>query len=567
MSTDVNHLDFQTDSVGQDPLIQQALISVSDKTGLEELAAGLIAASVRIYSTGGTARFLTERGIPVVDVASYTGFPEMMDGRVKTLHPKIFAGILCRHDREDDQASLDEHGIVTFPLVVVNLYPFQETIQRPDVTESAAVEQIDIGGPSLVRAAAKNHRFTTICTSPQQYPAVLRQIQAGGTTTLGLRRRLMAAAFAHTASYDQAIAEYFAGSEEAGGSAEQGGPDSGLDLDLGQATPSGSVAAHFPEKLQLAWRKQAELRYGENPHQAAAVYGLIGPTAAGQPSIVSARQLHGKELSYNNILDLDAALQMVRLLPDPAVVVLKHNNPCGAATDPVLATALQRAMEGDPVSAFGSILGFNRPLDLDSGRYLGTPGLFVEAIVAPDFSPEAVEYLTTQPKWKANVRLLAVGSLQSPRPEAWIRQISGGLLVQDSDTQCLDPASWQNVTKTAVDDGLWDELRFAWAMVRQVKSNAITLSKERALVGVGAGQMSRVDSVKIAIDKAGSRAAGSILASDAFFPFPDSVHQAAAAGVRVLIQPGGSRRDDEVIAACDQHGLPMLFTGQRHFKH
>ncbi len=530
--------------------IQNALISVSDKSGLEPFAQGLVAAGVKLYSTGGTAKFLQDKQIPVCDVAEYTGFPEMMDGRVKTLHPKIFAGILCRHDRADDLASLETHEICPFALVVVNLYPFQATIRQPNVTVAAAVEQIDIGGPSLVRAAAKNHRFTTICTSPSQYEAVLQEIRESGSTRLPLRRRLMAEAFAHTAAYDAAISNYFQQQADA----DPVSADS-------QAADRGS---RLPTTLHLTFEKQAHLRYGENPHQSAAVYATAEATG---PSIVRAEQLNGKELSYNNLLDLDAALNMVRLLPDPSVVVLKHNNPCGAASASHLADATRLAMEGDPVSAFGSILGFNRPVDVASADYLCTPGLFVEAIVAPEFHPDALQRLLTIPKWKSNVRLMTVSPWTTPQPEPTWRQISGGLLVQQSDVLPIDEQKWQTVTQAQVEPDLRAELLFAWAMVRQVKSNAITLSKERALVGVGAGQMSRVDSVRIAIEKAGPRAAGSILASDAFFPFPDSVEQAAAAGVRALIQPGGSRRDDEVIAACNHYQLPMIFTQTRHFKH
>lgn len=534
-------------SVSADPLIKQALISVSDKSGLEELARGLVAAGVTIYSTGGTAKFLQQHLIPVCDVAQYTGFPEMMDGRVKTLHPKIFAGILCRHHRADDLASMDEHGILPFALVVVNLYPFAETIRQPEVTVPAAVEQIDIGGPSLVRAAAKNHRFTTICTSPKQYGQVLSEIRGSGSTTLKLRQKLMSEAFAHTAAYDAAISNYF----------QQQWPAE-------ETSTTAATSVVLPNTLHLTYHKQAELRYGENPHQSAAVYDC---GAQSGPSIVNARQLNGKELSYNNILDLDAAFNMVRLLPDPAVVVLKHNNPCGAAANDSIAEATRLAMEGDPVSAFGSILGFNRTVDVASAQYLCTPGLFVEAIVAPEFEPAALELLLSVPKWKSNVRLMTVGPMSVPQPEPQIRQITGGLLVQQTDVLPIDLATWETVTTTQIDESLRSELLFAWAMVRQVKSNAITLSQDRALVGVGAGQMSRVDSVRIAIEKAGPRAAGSILASDAFFPFPDSVEQAAAAGIRALIQPGGSRRDEEVIAACNRLGIPMIFTKTRHFKH
>jgi phosphoribosylaminoimidazolecarboxamide formyltransferase / IMP cyclohydrolase len=541
----------EADSPLVDPQVLNALISVSDKTGLESFARGLEAAGITIYSTGGTAKFLQQHDIPVRDVAHYTGFPEMMDGRVKTLHPKIFAGILCRHDRRDDLNSLEQHQICPFALVVVNLYPFQETTRQPQVTQAEAIEQVDIGGPSLVRAAAKNHRFTTICTAPAQYEEVLREIRQRGATSLPLRRRLMTEAFAHTAAYDAAISTYFQ---------QQWPAETATD-----ATPDGpETASPWPKTWHLTLQRHATLRYGENPHQTAAVYRTTDDVG---PSIVLAEQLNGKELSYNNLLDLDAALHMVRMLPDPAVVVIKHNNPCGAAAAASIALATQQALEGDPVSAFGSILGFNRKVDLASAQYLCTPGLFVEAIVAPEFDPAALEMLLQVPKWKSNVRLMTVGPLTAPSSEPQVRQIAGGLLIQHSDVQPIDVSRWETVTQLPVDPALQAELLFAWAMVRQVKSNAITLSKDRTLVGVGAGQMSRVDSVRIAIEKAGTRAAGSVLASDAFFPFPDSVHQAVAAGVRALIQPGGSRRDEEVIAACNQHGLPMIFTKTRHFKH
>jgi phosphoribosylaminoimidazolecarboxamide formyltransferase/IMP cyclohydrolase len=520
-----------------DPKIRRALISVSDKLGLADFARGLAGTGVRIYSTGGTRRHLESEGIEVRDVSDYTGFPEMMDGRLKTLHPKVFGGILCRHDRPDDMEALDEHDIVTFELVVVNLYPFQATIARPGVTPEEAVEQIDIGGPSLVRAAAKNHAFVTVATSPEQYSAILDEVKADGGTSLKLRRRLMREAFAHTAAYDRVIADYFARQE--------------------------SDDPH-PRSLEIHLTRKAHLRYGENPHQPAAVYSLPASRSA---NVVSARQIHGKELSYNNLLDLDSALAIVRGFPRPACSVIKHNNPCGTAIAEALNEATQKALDGDPLSAFGSVLAMNRTLDVATAETLAAPGLFIEAIVAPDFEAAAVGILTTRPKWKNNVRLMQVGRLEEAPPSRHYRFIEGGMLVQQADVLPDPEDEWQLVTRTPLSDELREELCFGWSLVRHVKSNAIVLSRDGALCGVGAGQMSRVDSVEIAINKAGSRAKGSVLASDAFFPFPDSIERAASAGVAAVIQPGGSKNDAEVVAACDAHGLPMIFTGRRHFKH
>ncbi len=518
------------------PRVQRALITVSDKLGLADFARALSLLGIEIYSTGGTGRHLASEGIEIRDVADYTGFPEMMDGRLKTLHPKIFGGILCRHDREDDMKSIDEHGISPFDLVVVNLYPFAATIARDDVTEEKAVEQIDIGGPSLVRAAAKNHKFVTVVTNPRQYSSVLEELAEFGETSLELRRRLMAEAFVHTAEYDQFISSYF----------------------------SRAAASEFVENATFRLHRKAELRYGENPHQKAALYAEDNVRGA---NLVSARQINGKELSYNNLLDLDSALTIARSLPDPSAVVIKHNNPCGAASADTLVEAIRKALDGDPTSAFGSVLGVNRILDEETAELLATPGLFIEAIVAPDYEAGAVGVLTTKPKWKNNVRLMQVGRLDEPSAIRQSRWIAGGMLMQDTDTQPDNRVEWKVKTAQTPSDQLVAELRFAWALVRHVKSNAITLSKDRALCGVGAGQMSRVDAVEIAIDKAGERARGAVLASDAFFPFPDSIERAAQAGIAAIIQPGGSKKDDEVIAACDEHGLPMIFTGRRHFKH
>jgi phosphoribosylaminoimidazolecarboxamide formyltransferase/IMP cyclohydrolase len=523
--------------VPDNPRIRRALISCSDKLGLVDFAAGLAACGVQIYSTGGTRRHLADHGIESFDVAEYTGFPEMMDGRVKTLHPKIFGGILGRRDNVSDLNSMQEEDIHSFELVVVNLYPFEATVARHGVTREEAIEQIDIGGPSLIRAAAKNHRWVTVATRPEQYSAILSALEDEGTTSQTLRRRLAGEAFTMTCHYDQAIADFFR--------SETGGDE-------------------FPPHLTVRLERKSQLRYGENPHQKAAVYRIPrNPTA----SVVNARHIHGKELSYNNLLDLDSALGIARSFLQPAAVVIKHNNPCGAATSDKLALATRNALDGDPVSAFGSVLGFNRTIDVETAEVLVEPGLFIEAIIAPDFEAGAVGILTTRPKWRDNVRLMQVGRISPAETETSIRFVAGGALVQEADNLPAFRNQWRTVTEEEVSEDLWEDIHFAWEMVRHVKSNAIVLGRDTSLVGVGAGQMSRVDSVDIAIRKAGDRADGSILASDAFFPFPDSIEAAAAAGVAAVIQPGGSRRDDEVIAACNRHGIPMVFTGARHFKH
>jgi phosphoribosylaminoimidazolecarboxamide formyltransferase / IMP cyclohydrolase len=525
--------------------IRRALISVSDKTGLAELARELVATGAEILSTGGTRKFLTENGIRSREVADYTAFPEMMHGRVKTLHPKIFGGILARRDHPEDISAAAEYGINLIDLVVVNLYPFEHTVARADVTPPEAIENIDIGGPSLVRAAAKNHSFTAIATEPTQYETIIADLRAGGTT-LQTRKQLAATAFAHTARYDAAIATWFSRYLE---------PE-----------------AHFPANMFLSMQRQALLRYGENPHQQGAVY--IAPGCTGV-SVLTAQKLHGKELSYNNLLDLDSALSIVRSFREPAAAVIKHNNPCGAAAATTLAEAGQKALDGDPQSAFGGVLAFNRAVDSQTAEVLAAPGLFIEAIAAPSFEAAAVEILTTKPKWKANVRLIAVGPLDVPPAPLSCRPLEGGMLVQDADVLRDSEDEWKVVTYVgnalrgvpALDDNLKADLHFGWWLVRHVKSNAIVLAKDTSLIGCGAGQMSRVDSVEIAIQKAGDRAKESVLASDAFFPFADSIHRAAAAGVAAIIQPGGSVRDDEVIAAANEHGLAMIFTGRRHFKH
>ncbi len=520
------------------PEIKRALISVSNKMGIVDFAIGLAEKGVEIYSTGGTRRHLEQAGVKVLDVAEYTKFPEMMDGRVKTLHPKIFAGILARRNRADDLESMSDHDILPFDVVVVNLYPFAATIANPNVLIQEAIEQIDIGGPSLIRAAAKNSDFVTVVSNPNQYAEVLEEINTQGSTTIGLRRRLMAQAFQHTANYDLTIADYFSGQTE---------------------------GEQFPATMTLVLNRRSVLRYGENSHQSAAVYSSENNREA---SLINSRQIHGKNLSYNNLLDLDAALNMVRGFEKPACSVIKHNNPCGAAVADSLHIACERGFAGDPVSAFGSVVGMNRTVDGETAKFLAEGDLFVEAIVAPGFDDDALEILVTKPKWKKNVRLLKVGDLQPLRSSWELRQLVGGVLVQDGDVLADDESTWKVATECQPDESLMAELAFGWSMVRFVKSNAITLSKDCSLVGVGAGQMSRVDSVMIAIRKAGSeRAKGAVLSSDAFFPFADSIALAAEAGIAAIIQPGGSMRDQEVIDACNEHGIPMVLAGKRHFRH
>lgn len=558
------------------PRIERAIVSVSNKTGLVEFAQGLTAAGVEIYASGGSKKHLEQAGIAVKEVAAYTGFPEMMDGRIKTLHPKIHGGILCRRDNPDDMSAIAAQGIVPFELVVVNLYPFQQTVSQPNVSIDEAIENIDIGGPTLIRGAAKNYKFVTVATAPLHYRQILEQIQSAGATTPELRRELAHVAFAHTAEYDAAIAGYF-------GTLKYIANPSDADPQLAENVKSflrdqgidvGEIVERSVAKTREDWSsaclltillRRTQLRYGENPHQSATLYAYPD---AGTDTLVHAEQLHGKELSYNNYLDLDSALAIVRSLPMPSVVVVKHNNPCGAAGAETVGEAVRRAWDGDPVSAFGSVLGFNEPVDAEVAEYLAEPDRFVEAIIAPDFTPEAFDILTTKPKWKANVRLLKLEQMMvHERGQREFRQVSGGMLCQTADNLRDDDAQWKVVTAPQPTKEQQIDLRLAWSVCRHVKSNAIVLVKDLMVVGVGAGQMSRVDAVEISIKKAGERARGSVLASDAFFPFADSIHRAAEAGVTAIIQPGGSRRDDEVIAACNQHGIPMIFTGHRHFRH
>lgn len=511
--------------------IKRALISVSDKTGLIPFAQGLAEQDIELISTGGTARALKDAGLTVKEVAEITGFPEILDGRVKTLHPRIHSGILAVRDKKEHQRQLEEHHITPIDLVVVNLYPFAETIARPDVTFEEAIENIDIGGPSMVRAAAKNHAYVTIVVDPVDYEPVLAELKEKGQISSELRRRLAAKAFRHTAGYDALIAQYL--SEQAG--------------------------ERFPERLTLTFDKVQTLRYGENPHQEAAFYQ---EPLARQSGIAQAEQLHGKELSYNNINDADAALQLVREFEEPAVVAIKHTNPCGVGLGSTLAEAFQKAYEADPVSIFGGIIAVNRPVDQAVADRMAE--LFLEVIIAPDFTPEALDRLTQ----KKNIRLLKLDVNGGEDQQVQlVRSVTGGLLVQEADFGQLNEEELKVVTQRAPSEAEWEQLFFAWKVVKHVKSNAIVLAKDGQTLGVGAGQMNRVGAARIAIEQAGMKAKGAVLASDAFFPMKDTVEEAAKAGISAIIQPGGSIRDEDSIQEADRHGIAMVFTGMRHFKH
>jgi phosphoribosylaminoimidazolecarboxamide formyltransferase/IMP cyclohydrolase len=525
--------------------VRRALLSVYDKAGLIELARFLALGGAELLASGGTRTALVVAGIQVTEVADYTGQPEILGGRVKTLHPKIHAGILARRDVPADTAALGEQGFAPIDLVVVNLYPFEATVSRPGATFADAIENIDVGGPTLLRAAAKNHEHVAVLSSPLQYTSFVASLTEHGGSTLDDRRRLAAAAFGLTAEYDNLIAAY-------------------MKRVAGPAEPS----TGFPQRLDLSFSLATSLRYGENPHQKAAFY--VEPAASG-PNLATARLFHGKELSYNNLLDLDSALRLVRSFSAPAACIVKHNNPCGAAVCETLSDAFERAYEGDPVSAYGGIVALNRPVDRLSAEQMCQPGRFIEAIIAPGFEPDAVHCLTTKPTWRNSVRLLDLGSpvvADGPGPRGFdLRRIEGGLLVQNWDAVEANPAAGQVATTRGPSDAERADLDFAWRVCACVKSNAIVLAKDLQLVGVGAGQMSRLDSVRLAVEKAGARARGSVLASDAFFPFRDGPDLAASHGVTAIIQPGGSRRDDQTIDACNEHGMAMLLTGRRHFRH
>jgi phosphoribosylaminoimidazolecarboxamide formyltransferase / IMP cyclohydrolase len=512
---------------------RRALLSVYDKAGLAELAQGLHAAGVELISTGSTAGVIRDAGVPVTEVAEVTGFPEIMGGRVKTLHPAIHGGILADRSKPEHVAAMGDHGITGIDLVVVNLYPFRQTVADPNVDPAQAIEMIDIGGPAMVRAAAKNHAHVGVVVDPADYHRVVEEIAERGWLADDLRRHLATKAFAVTSAYDSDVTTWLAQQE----------------------TPEPDE--QFPHRLEPAYRKAQDLRYGENPHQRAAYYvDVDAPWGLG-----SARQLHGKELSYNNLLDTDAAWALATDFAEPCLAIIKHTNPAGVAVADELAAAYGAALAGDPVSAFGGIVAANRIIDVETARQIVE--VFTEVVVAPGYTDEALQVLQT----KANLRILEVDRPEAPGRPQVVRSVSGGLLVQDADLAAEDESSWTVPTQAKPDAALLDELRFAWTACKHVKSNAIVLTRNRALVGAGAGQMSRVDSVRLAVQKSGGRHEGAVLASDAFFPFRDGPDAALEAGVAAMISPGGSKRDSEVVAACDEAGVPMIFTGRRHFRH
>ena len=523
-------------------IIKKALISVSDKEGIVACARELATFGVEILSTGGTAKLLRQEGIAVTDVSDYTGFPEMLDGRVKTLHPKIHGGLLGRRDLPQHREKMAEHGIDPIDLVIVNLYPFEATISKPDCSFADAIENIDIGGPTMLRSAAKNFRDVTVIIDPLDYRPLLDEMkQSQGKVSPETNFRLAKKVFQATARYDAAISNYLGTFPE---------------LDCG---PEQRLT--FPETFTYQGVKAQDLRYGENPHQQAAFYRDL---SIDEPCIGSAVQLQGKALSFNNILDSNAAFELVKEFSTTAAVIIKHNNPCGAAQSPVgnLVEAYRQARAGDPVSAFGGIAAFNVPVDAETAKEIAST--FMEAVIAPDFSAEARKILAE----KSALRLLqAPLGEELSKPGLEFKKVVGGLLLQDRDLLLTPPSNWRSVTKRQPGEQELVDLMFAWKLCKHVKSNAIVLARDNQLVGVGAGQMSRVDSVHIAVMKAQSPTAGTVLASDAFFPFRDGIDAAAKAGATAIIQPGGSNRDEETIAAANEHNMAMVFTGARHFKH
>lgn len=522
--------------------VKRALISVSDKSDLIPLARRLARHGVQVISTGGTAKAIQDAGIPVTPVHEVTEFPEMMDGRVKTLHPRIHGGLLALRDHVEHVAAMRQHGIEQIDLVCVNLYPFEKTVAHAAVKDEEAIEQIDIGGPSMIRSGAKNHRFVTVVTDPGQYDQLCHNMDLHeGATTLELRQRFAAAAFARTAAYDTAIAEWMIRRFQSGDN------------------------QRFSETMILRFNRASVLRYGENPHQGGCLYA---DPRTGEASVTNARQLHGKELSFNNLYDAGGALELVKEVDAAAAAVIKHANPCGFAAAADLRTAFDRAYAGDPLAAFGGIIAMNRIVDLATAEALVEGKKFLEVIVAPGYQPEALELLKS--RWQ-NVRILETAPLPKPDQrdpaERDFKRIVGGLLVQERDLAPIDPRRWEHKAGPTPDAAVIEDMRLATIAVKHLKSNAVCLVRDGALVGAGAGQMDRVASCRIALDKAGNRARGASVGSDAFFPFRDGPDLLIKAGIQAIAQPGGSTRDAETIAACQEAKVTLMFTGQRHFRH
>ena len=515
--------------------VARALVSVTDKTGVVDFARSLHEEfGVEIVSTGGTAKVIAEAGIPVRPIDDLTGFPEMMDGRVKTLHPRVHGGLLARRDVQSHMDAAEEHGIGMIDMVVVNLYAFEQTVAKPDVTEADAIENIDIGGPSMLRSAAKNFASVAVVTEPASYDAILEEMRLNdGATRLDTRRALAVEVFRTTSAYDSAIWMYMTGYKQTA----------------------------FPDEARFRLEKVQELRYGENPHQEASFYRFMD---AKENTLARAEQIQGKELSYNNILDTDAAWGAVREFDEqPACVIVKHTNPCGTAIGDDIVAAYKRAHEGDPISAFGGVMAFNRPVPGELVQSIYENGQFVEVMIAPDFDDAALKLLTEKP----NVRVLKTGGIRDTKGRYESRAVEGGMLIQIADSVSEDAGEFTVPTRRKPTEAEMEQLLFSWRVAKSVKSNAILLVRDYMSVGVGAGQMSRVDAAKIAVDKAGERAEGAVAASDAFMPFPDALEVCAEAGVTAVIQPGGSVRDEEVIARADELGVAMVFTGHRHFRH
>ncbi len=517
---------------------RRALVSVSDKTGLASLGKRLASLGFEILSTGGTARFLRDNGVMVTDVSDVTGFPEIMDGRVKTLHPKIHGALLGRRQNLSHRQAMETHGIHPIDFVFVNLYPFSETVQKPGVTVEEAIEQIDIGGPSMIRSSAKNHESVTVVTDPGDYDRVLSLLEAGQEISPAFRRELAVKAFRSTSEYDRLIVTYFEGLAGSG---------------------EGEKEESFPERLTLDLSRKQTLRYGENPHQKAALYRYSGEQEGG---VAGARQLWGKEMSYNNYLDTDAAWKLVNEFSEPAVVIVKHNNPCGVSLGTSVLDAYQKARDTDPVSSFGGVVAVNRPVDQAGAQEMAR--IFLEVVVAPGFTPEAKEILTR----KKDIRLLEIPVQSGLGEKPEVRTIAGGVLVQSPDTTVAPEISGLRIVgEIQPTPGQLRDALFSFAVGKHVKSNAIILAKDGMTIGIGAGQMSRVDSVRLSGMKATRPTAGSVLASDAFFPFRDGIDEAAKLGVAGIIQPGGSIRDEEVLTAAREHKMFMILTGVRHFRH